>query len=37
MYDIWRLRNLDVKQLTIRQKYASGFIQRRLDYFFYFK
>ena len=32
--DIWRLRNPDVKQFTCRQKHASGFIQRRLDYFF---
>ena len=32
--DIWRLRNPDVKQFTFRQKHASGFIQRRLDYFF---
>ena len=32
--DIWRLRNPDVKQFTFRQKHASGFIQRRLDYLF---
>ena len=32
--DIWRLRNPDVKQFTFRQNHASGFIQRRLDYFF---
>ena len=35
--DIRRLRNADMKQFTFRQKHASGFIQRRLDYFFYFK
>ena len=34
LWDIWRLRNPDVKRFTFRQKYASGFIQRRLDYFF---
>ena len=32
--DIWRLRNPDAKQFTFRQKHASGFLQRRLDYFF---
>ena len=32
--DISRLRNPDVKQFTFRQKHVSGFIQRRLDYFF---
>ena len=32
--DIWRLRNPDAKRFTFRQKHASGFIQRRLDYFF---
>ena len=32
--DIWRLRNPDAKQFTFRQKRASGFKQRRLDYFF---
>ena len=32
--DIWRRRNPDVKQFTFKQKHASGFIQRRLDYFF---
>ena len=31
---MWKLRNLDVKQFIFRQKYASSFIQRRLDYFF---
>ena len=32
--NIWRLRNPDAKCFTFRQKHASGFIQRRLDYFF---
>ena len=32
---LWRLRNLDVKQFTFRQKHTSGFIQRRLDYFLF--
>ena len=32
--DIRRLRNADMKQFTFKQKHASGFIQRRLDYFF---
>ena len=32
--DKWRLRNPYVKQFTFRQKHASAFIQRRLDYFF---
>ena len=32
--DIWRLRIPNMKQFTFRQKHASGFIQRRLDYFF---
>ena len=32
--NIWRLRNPDAKQFTFRQKYASGFIQQWLDYFF---
>ena len=27
--DKWRLRNLDAKQSTFRQKHVSGFIQRR--------
>ena len=36
-FDIWRYKNPVVKQLIFRQKHASGLIQRRLDYFFYFK
>ena len=32
--DIWRIRNPKAKQYTFRQKHASGFLQRRLDYFF---
>ena len=33
--DIWRVRNTKVKQFTFTQQHSSGFIQRRLDYFFY--
>ena len=33
-YGIWRVRNTKLKQLTITQQHSSGFIQRRLDYFF---
>ena len=32
--DIRRLRNPNAKQFTFRQRHASGFLQRRLDYFF---
>ena len=32
--DIWRIRNPKAKQYTFRQKHVSGFLQRRLDYFF---
>ena len=35
--DIWRVRNTKVKQFTFTQQHSSGFIQRRLDYFFYLK
>ena len=31
---IWRIRNLKAKQYIFRKKYVSGFLQRRLDYFF---
>ena len=34
MCDIWRIRNTKVKQFTFTQQHSSGFIQRRLDYFF---
>ena len=34
MTDIWRIRNPKAKQYTFRQKRLSGFLQRRLDYFF---
>ena len=34
MTDIWRIRNPKAKQYTFRHKHASGFFQRRLDYFF---
>ena len=32
--DIWRIRNSKIKRFTFRQQHLSGFIQRRLDYFF---
>ena len=32
--DIWRIRNPKAKRFTFRQNHVSGFIQRRLDYFF---
>ena len=32
--DIWRIRHPKFKQYTFRQNHSSGFIQRRLDYFF---
>ena len=35
--DIWRIRNPKAKQYTFRQKHVSGFLQRRLDYFFHFQ
>ena len=31
--DIWRTRNPKKKRYTFRQNHASGFLQRRLDYF----
>ena len=32
--DIWRIRNPKRRQFTFRQHHSTGFIQRRLDYFF---
>ena len=32
--DIWRIRNLKKRRFTFRQNHLSGYIQRRLDYFF---
>ena len=32
--DIWRIRNPTEKCFTFRQNHISGYIQRRLDYFF---
>ena len=32
--DIWRIRNPKKKRYTFRQQHSSGYIQRRLDYFF---
>ena len=34
LLDIWRIRNLETKRFTFRQKHFSGYIQRRLDYIF---
>ena len=34
LVDIWRIRNPKTKRFTFRQYHATGFIQRRLDYFF---
>ena len=31
---IWRIRNTKIKRFTFWQQHISGFIQRRLDYFF---
>ena len=32
--DIWRIRNPKRKRFTFRQQHSTGFIQRRLYYFF---
>ena len=32
--DIWRIKHPKTKTFTFRQKHFSGFIQRRLNYFF---
>ena len=32
--DIWHIRNLKKRRFTFRQNHFSGYIQRRLDYFF---
>ena len=32
--DIWKIRNRKRKRFTFRQRHSTGFIQRRLDYFF---
>ena len=34
LIDIWRIRNPKTKRFTFRQHHTTGFIQRRLDYFF---
>ena len=34
MCDIWKIRNPKTKRYTFRQKHVSGFIERRLDYFY---
>ena len=32
--DSWRIRNPNTKRYTFHQQHSSGYIQRRLDYFF---
>ena len=32
--DIWRIRNPNLRRVSFRQNHFSGYIQRRLDYFF---
>ena len=32
--DIWRIRNPNTKPYTFPQQHSSGYIQRRLDFFF---
>ena len=32
--DIWRVRNLESRQITFNRQLSSGFIQQRLDYIF---
>ena len=34
MCDIWRIQNPTEKRFTFLQNHISGYIQRRLDYFF---
>ena len=34
--DICRIRNINTKRYTSRQQHSSGYIQRRLDFFFSF-
>ena len=34
LIDIWRVRNKNAKKYTFRQRHASGFLQRRLDFIF---
>ena len=34
LFDIWRIRNPKEKRFTLRQNRISGYIKRRLDYFF---
>ena len=34
LYDIWKIKHPKTKTFTFKQKYLSGFIQRRLDYIF---
>ena len=34
LIDIWRIRNPKKRRYTFRQRHFSGFLQRRLDYFF---
>ena len=34
LYGTWRIKHPKIKTFHFRQKYASGFIQQRLDYIF---
>ena len=34
LWDIWGIRNPKRKRFTFRQHHSTGFIERRLDYFF---
>ena len=36
MCDIWRIRNPNTKRYTFLQQHSSGYIQRKLNYFFIF-
>ena len=36
LVDIWRIRNPKTNRFTFRPHHATGFIQRRLGYYFYF-
>ena len=33
LFDIWRIRNPNVRRFTFRQNQVSDFIERRLDFF----
>ena len=35
LWDIWRLRNPNIKRFTFQQNHRTGFIQHRLDIFLF--